>query len=349
MKKKGKMITKAALGIMGLSVVVVMMILGGPAWAKDPALPKNVAIGAPSIGSAPYVVSVGIADFISKYAGMNAVAEVAGGADAIARLLRDDRVQLAMLNSFSAAHVYKGDLQFANERRAPVRAILWGNSSLRQPVVREASGIKAISDFAGKRILAGRKVAVDTEIVFDALMKIYGVNPGSVKEIPYSKPKEIMDALKTGTADGAIWAASAPNPLILELQETVKLRFPTVSKDKWDALLKELGPAFFMETLPVNTYKNQPEDIYVPSIQMGFSTLRDFPEEAAYQVLKAVLGHFDEFKLIHPTARDWTPQNTLNQFCVPFHPGAIRYYKEIGLWKSEHEKRQQAVLALEKK
>lgn len=81
---------------------------------------------------------------------------------------------------------------------------------------------------------------------------------------------------------------------------------------------------------------------------MGLSTLKDFPEEGVYRILKALMGHFDEFKLIHPTAKDWTPQNTLNQFCIPFHPGAIRYFKEIGAWKAEHDKRQEAMLALEK-
>lgn len=231
-----------------LCILIIPIPISG--LTIDSTMPKSIAIGTTSVGSAPYVLSVGIADFITKYAGMNANAEVGGGGDAIARLLRDGKVQLAMLNSFSATHIYRGDLQFAKERRASVRAILWGNPSPRQPVVREASGIKAISDFAGKRILAGRKVALDTEVVFDALMKIYNVPKESVKVIPYSKPKEIMDALKTGTADGAIWPASAPNPLILELQETVKLRLPSVSKDKWDALLKELGPAFFIWTLP---------------------------------------------------------------------------------------------------
>jgi TRAP transporter TAXI family solute receptor len=342
------MITKTGLGTTGFLLLIIMIILSGIAWAKDSELPKSVAIGTTSVGSAPYVLSVGIADFITKYAGMNATAEVGGGGDAIARLLRDGKVQLAMLNSFSATHLYMGDLQFSKERRAPVRAILWGNLSPRQLVVREASGIKTISDFAGKRILSGRKVALDTEIVFDALMKVYGVPKGSVKEIPYSKPKEIMDALKMGTADGAIWPASAPNPLILELQEAVKLRFLSVSKEKWESLLKELGSAFFIWTLPANTYKNQPEEVYVPSIQMGFSTLKDFPEEAVYRIIKAIMSRFDEFKLIHPTAREWTLQTTLSQFCIPFHPGAIRYFKEIGVWKFERDKKQKAVLELEK-
>jgi TRAP transporter TAXI family solute receptor len=331
-----------------IAVFFVGLLILEPASLSGAAeIPKSVAIGTTSIGSTTYVVSVGIADFISKYTGISAVAEVGGGADAILRLLRDGKVQLAMVNSFAVTHAYRGDLQFTGERRTPIRALIWGSPSLRAPIVREASGIRMISDFAGKRILARRKVGADTEITFNALIKAYGVDPGSVKVLTYSKPKEIMDALKTRTADGAIWPVGLKNPNVMELQETVKLVFPSISKDKWNAVLKELGPSFYIETIPANTYKNQPTDVYAPSIQMGFGTLKDFPEEAVYQIVKAVLSRYDDFKLIHEGAKDYTPANTLKQFCVPFHPGAIRYYKEIGAWTSEHDRKQKEVLAIE--
>ncbi|NWG75524.1 MAG: TAXI family TRAP transporter solute-binding subunit [Rubrivivax sp.] len=330
--------------------IVAILILTNGGWAAETTVPKSVAIGTTSIGSATYVISVGMADLISKHAGINAVAEVGGGADAIARLLRDGKVQLAMLSSFAAEHAYKGDEQFAKEGKIPVRALIWGSPSLRQPIVRTASGIKTIADFAGKRILAGRTVAADTIIVYNVLLKVYGVDPASVKALPYSKPKEIMDALKSGTADGVIWPVGIGNPNVFELQETVKLGFPSISKDKWEATLKGLGSAFYIETVPANTYKNQPEDVYVPSLRMGFSTLQSFPEEAAYRIIKTLLGpHYEELKLVHTTAKEYNVQGTVNQFCIPFHPGAIRYYKEIGVWKEEHEKKQRAILALEKK
>lgn len=332
-------------GVAALTVTFAFgLTMGGYADGAD--LPKSIAIGTTSVGSAPYVVSVGIAHFISKYTKINATAESSGGGDSNVRLLRKGVVQAAMANSFTAEHAYKGDVQFKKDGKIPVRALIWGNSSLRQPVVRASAGIKTIADFAGKRILGRRRIGADTLIVYNALIKAYGVDPKSIKLLTYNRPKEIMDALKSGTAHGAIWPATPPNPLILRLQEAVDLAYPTVSKDKWDAVLKEMGDAFFMATLPANTYKNQPTEIYVPSLQMGFAVLESFSEEAAYQITKAVMGHYNDFKLIHPSAKQWTPKRSLNQFCVPFHPGAIKYYREIGAWTAEQDKRQKAVLAL---
>lgn len=319
----------------------------GSAWAAG--LPKNVAIATTSVGSAPYVVSVGIAELLTKKAGISATAEASGGADAIAHLLRTGNVQLGILNSFSAEHAFKGTLEFAKFGKTPVRAIMWGSDSLRQPVVRKASGIKTIADFKGKRILAIRTVAKDTEVVFNGLLKAYGLTHDQMKVLTYSKPKEIMDDLKSGSVDGAIWPATAPNPLVLQLQESVDLAYPSIPKEKWDALLKELGSAFFMSTVKPNTYKNQPEEIYVPSIQQGLGALESFSDEAGYRIAKALFDNYNELKSFHPSASDWNIKNTLQQFCVPFHNGAIRYFKETGAWTPEMEKKQLELLALEKK
>lgn len=331
------------------SAAALFMVSADLGAARAANLPKNVAIGTTSVGSAPYVVSVGIADLITKKTGISATAESSGGSDAIANLLRTGNVQLAILNTFAAEHAFKGNLEFAKVGKIPVRAIMWGNDSLREPVVRKDSGIKTIADFKGKRILGIRTVAKDTEVVFWGLLKAYGLSTKEVKVLTYSKPKEIMDDLKAGTADGAIWPASAPNPLILELQEAVDLSFPSIPKDKWDAVLDALGPAFFMSTLKPNTYKNQPEEVYVPSIQEGLCTTKDFSDEAVYLIAKALFSNYDELKAVHPSARDWNVKKTLQQFCVPFHKGAIRYFKEIGAWTPQMEKKQQALLALEGK
>ena len=79
---------------------------------------------------------------------------------------------------------------------------------------------------------------------------------------------------------------------------------------------------------------------------MGMITLKGFPEDAAYQMLKAVLTHYEDLKRMHPEAAAYNPKTTLQQFCIPFNPGAVRYFKEIGAWTAETEKKQQKVLAL---
>jgi TRAP-type uncharacterized transport system substrate-binding protein len=57
------------------------------------------------------------------------------------------------------------------------------------------------------------------------------------------------------------------------------------------------------------------------------------PDEVAYVITKAIFGNLEEFKKLHPALAALTPENMLEGNSVPFHPGAERYFKEIGLIK----------------
>ena len=70
----------------------------------------------------------------------------------------------------------------------------------------------------------------------------------------------------------------------------------------------------------------------------------DFPEEGAYQIAKALFGHYEDLKLVHKAARHWTVKKSLDNFHIPFHSGPLQYFKEIGAWTSQHEKRQQELM-----
>jgi TRAP-type uncharacterized transport system substrate-binding protein len=79
-------------------------------------------------------------------------------------------------------------------------------------------------------------------------------------------------------------------------------------------------------------------------LSSSFVTSTKLDEETVYKVTKAVLGHPKEFSVFHAAARQWTPARSLASPSIPFHPGAVRYYKEIGAWTAEHEKKQAKLL-----
>jgi TRAP-type uncharacterized transport system substrate-binding protein len=77
---------------------------------------------------------------------------------------------------------------------------------------------------------------------------------------------------------------------------------------------------------------------------MTLSTMDSLPEQVAYLITKTVMSHYDDFKLVHEDAKYWTAKESLRHFSVPFHPGAVRYYKEIGAWTPYYEKIQKGLL-----
>jgi len=71
---------------------------------------------------------------------------------------------------------------------------------------------------------------------------------------------------------------------------------------------------------------------------------KDLPEETAYTVIKALLENHQELFPVHKDFYGWTPERAVKDIGMPYHPGAIRYYKEKGLWSSEMEQRQAQML-----
>ena len=316
-----------------------------PSYAKAAAKPKSINIGAPSIGSVSYVITAGFSDFVTKHAGISATAESSGGADANTRLLKRGDIDMAMINTFSGRNAFTGTVQFKKDGKIPVRAVFWGHPGPRKIIVRADSGIMTPKDFEGKTILGRRTTGLDVELLFNALADAYGVNKSKVRVATYGKRKDVMNALRNKTANGCVLPSVEPSPSFLELQEIIGLRWISISKDKWGFILKRMGPAWSMYRMPPNVYKGQSEEIWSPTIQMGLCTMEGFPEDAMYKIIKSVLSRYDDFKLIHRMAEKfWKPENTLQYFSVPYHAGVIKYFKEIGLWKAEHQQKQEAIL-----
>jgi TRAP transporter TAXI family solute receptor len=87
-----------------------------------------------------------------------------------------------------------------------------------------------------------------------------------------------------------------------------------------------------------------PEDVSVLAIECGMAAAAQTSAETVYQVLKAVYDHHDSWKGVHPLANQTTLKKALQVVVVPFHDGAIRFYKEAGLWTAELDARQKELL-----
>jgi TRAP transporter TAXI family solute receptor len=84
-------------------------------------------------------------------------------------------------------------------------------------------------------------------------------------------------------------------------------------------------------TLEGGTYQGVEEDLTAPSVWNSVVVGKNMPEEQAYEIVKALFEHRDELEQVYVGASWTTPENTIDYAIAPLHPGAIRYFKEIGL------------------
>lgn len=301
---------------------------------------EAISLGTSSVGSAFYTLSVGMADIISKHTKLSVTAEPVGGSDATIRGLREKKVDIGMVNSDSAVNAYYGQGQYAKDGRIPISLIAQGQESLRQIVARAEAGIKTPADLVGKRFIARRKALPEIEMMANALFEAYGVPKDRVKVLETAETNEAIEALKVGTADAAIIPGGVPASFLTDLAQSTNVVFLSIPDDKLNIILSKLGPAFHKGVIPPNTYRGQSGEVVVPAMSTLLVARADLPEETVYQVTKAIMSNYEELKAVHSTGKYWTLERTLKDFPLPFHPGAIRYFKEVGVWTDKLEQRQ---------
>ena len=134
--------------------------------------------------------------------------------------------------------------------------------------------------------------------------------------------------------------------MLKELEISHPIRILNIDKDKQAAILKDV-PYEFIAPIPAGTYKGQTTDVQTLWIPSFISMDSSLPDEFAYQASKAMVEHFDEIQGAHAAFKKWKPADLASSPNAPFHPGALKYYKEAGLLSAEVEKRHNELLELE--
>lgn len=307
---------------------------------------QALTFGTSSVGSTYYTMSVGMADILTRETGINVTVEPRGGANPNVLALKDKKIDMAMLTSLAVYHGYLGIEQFAKEGKIPLRVIMQGQKSLRNIVVRNASGIKTPADLKGKKFIGIRPAATDVEMVTYALLDAYGIPRDSLQILQSTETNETIEALKIGTADGAIIQAGVGAGNLMELAQSTDVTFLSIPDEKLNLMLQKLGPAFCKGVIPAGTYKGQTADVQVPAVTTVIAVREDMPEDLAYTLTKALMDNLDKIAAIHSVGKEWTIQSTLEPPPAPFHPGAIKYFRERGVWTSELDNIQTELLKM---
>jgi len=297
--------------------------------------PKALSMGTSTMGSAFYALSVVMANTITKSTGINISVEPVGGSDATVRGMMAKKVEIAMLNANTAHDAYTGTGAYAKIGKAPIALIAQGQDSLRQIVVRKASNIKVPTDLVGKKFIAKRKANQEMEVMANLLFEAYGIDKTKVKIIETVESNESAEALKIGTVDAAILPGGLYASYLIDLFHNADVAFLTIPDDKLDWIIKRLGKAFHKTKIPAKTYRGQNQDVYVPAMSAILVCRADLNEETVYKITKAIFTNYADIKAGHSSGADWTLKNTLKDEPLPFHPGAIKYYKEIGAWSKK--------------
>jgi TRAP transporter TAXI family solute receptor len=321
---------RQAIGVIGTGIGTSLAsgIVPGPLLAQTR---DRIAIGTAGKGGVFYPLGNGLATVISKYApGIEATALVTSGAAENMKLLHEGKIEVALAQSDVSWAASQGQLK-ALPDKVPVRTLIGTTSGYLHIVTLEGLGIETAAGLKGKRVSTG-ETGSGTEVKTLRVLEAHGVTPDNLGTHAHQDYPEAAQALKEGKLDAFAWDATLPGKAIVDLAATpgIKIRLLDTG-DAVPKMVTKYGPFYFAAPIPKGTYQGVSQDVSSAVGKTLFVSHERMAEALAYEITKALLDHTAELTAAFAAAKEITPTNAVLGSSVPFHPGALRYYKEKGI------------------
>ncbi|MDN7131001.1 TAXI family TRAP transporter solute-binding subunit [Halomonas sp. MC140] len=293
-----------------------------------PASAQQLSIATGGTGGVYYPIGGGFAEMINNHIeGAQATAEVTGASvENMGLIMRGDAdLALALADTVYQAYTGTGDFDGRQVENARALASVYPNAV--QLVTLAESDIKSIADLAGKRVSVGAPGS-GTELNVRALLESNGVDyeDFTPQRLNFN---ETADAIRDGDIDAGFWSVGPPTSSILNLAATRDIRLIGFS-DEEIANAQEEEAVFAPYELAAGMYDGMDEAVQTIGIPNVLVVNADMDEELAYQLTQLLFENTDELIAVHPAANDTTVQFTMDSTPVPLHPGALRYFEEVG-------------------
>ena len=320
-------IEKRALSI-AVAFIVALLVTHDRAIAQ---VKTRLAIATGGTGGVYYPLGGGMAALISKHIpNTEATAEVTTASVDNVKLLHGNRIALALSLPDTAWDGFTGQIKGFKEK-ANIRTLMALYSNFMHIVALDGGGIKSVADLKSKRVSTGAPGS-GTEVKGLRVLETYGITPKDFKSHDRLGAGESAGALKDRKIDAFIWDGGLPTAAILDVAATPGIKINMIPHgDAVPKMVAKYGPLYFVGNIPKGVYKGVDEDTPVAAVTNLLIANEKLDENLAYQITKLFLEHTADLVAVHKAATEITLKNAVVGSPIPFHPGALRYFKEKGV------------------
>jgi TRAP transporter TAXI family solute receptor len=246
------------------------------------------------------------------------------------RKLQAGELEFGMANAAISYFAIKGEGTLAKPHEVRAVATLAPNVGIF--VTTKSSGIKTIADLKGKRVVLG-PAGAGFDYFLKPLLKAHGVTYEDM-DVLDGNFITAGDMIADGKADAAFMGGAIPIPAVTQLcgsQDVVFIKLDADAPDK----LKEY-PFYFTVPVKAGVYDDLKEDIVGINVgNMHLITHANVSDDLVYNLTKVMFENREKVAEKHPAGKALNPKNAIRDTGTPFHPGAIKFYKEAGIWPDD--------------
>jgi uncharacterized protein len=314
-----------------VAAVSIAACSGGTASSSR--VKQRLSIATGGTGGVFYPYGGGIAKVISEnLPGVEATAEVTAASVDNLKFIKQGTSDIAFTMADTAQDALLGKEGFDGTGAVPVRTLAMLYSSYVHLVTLEGSGISRVADLRGRVVSTGA-AGSGTTVLANRILHAAGLDPRRDIRAQSLGVAQSVDALKDGKIHAFFWNAGLPTASVVDLVNTPGIRAKFIStEDMLPSLQKTFGPSlYYRAVIPRATYKTG-EDIPVVAVANLLVVAESMPETLAYDITRILFDKQSELATIHPQARELAIDTALKGSPIPFHAGAIRYYRERHVW-----------------
>lgn len=289
-----------------------------------------VTVGTATQGGVYSLVGNAIANTVEAEKGdlnWSVTAQGSKGTQENIRKLSAGEIEFGMSNAAIAYYAFRGEGTW--DTKQEIRSVATLAPNICVFVTTAASGIKEMADLKGKRVVLGPPGA-GFEAFLAPILKAHGLKYEDV-EVKNAGFLAASELLADGGADAAFMGGVPPNGIVKGLCQSQDVVFIKMQDGLFETL-KDL-PFYAPATVKADVYSDLSEDLGTVNCgNMQLITHSSVDAEVVYNFTKLLYENAEKIAEQHPAGKAIKPGNVVKNVGVPFHPGAIKFYKEAGFW-----------------
>jgi uncharacterized protein len=315
-------------------------------------LPKSVNIGSNPPGSVFYALASGLAKVVSEATPMQMAVQPYTGTSSFLPLLNSGELDFGINNFVDLALAYQGPDRLKIGGRNPfphipnVRLVMRGSPLLVGLLVRKDSLIKTIHDIKGKRLTGEYPAQLANWYITFAALAGAGLSWKDVKVVAVPAANEGVDALVQGRADAALHALNSAK--VREADASVGVRHLTIDcSPEGDKRIRQAVPGYYTRMVKAGGGTAVVDDTCFVAFDICLTSGMAASDTVVATVIKAVWDNIEKLPPSHPAFKEWTRERVVDpDVTIPYHSGAISFYKEQKVWSAKMDEVQKKLLAL---
>jgi len=320
------MLKRALHGAAALAFTAVLA--GGTAEAQQ----KTIAIGTGGTGGVYYPLGGAIANVLSKHLpGVQATAEVTGGSVDNLKLIGSGQSEIGFSMADAALDALKGEDKFKGSK-VPLQTLMVLYPNRMHVVTVDGTGIDKMSDLKGKRVSTGSPGGA-TEVMAFRVIEAAGLDRDKDMKRERLGVAESVNAIKDRKIDAFFWVGGIPTAAVTDLAASPGVKMKLLDHgDLVEKMNAKYGKLYSAGTIAPGAYPNTDKPNQIVDVWNILVTGDRMTDDAAYTIVKTLVEKKAELVAVHKEAESFSLENQVQERSpIPFHPGALKYFKEKGV------------------